>query len=278
MATRIREYLRPTDWPGALKALRRPGVATRPLVVGPRPEALDAWEAEAVVDLSRLGLDYIREDEGTIRLGGLTPLQALAESPLLQSLANGILSQAAGLAGGLGLRHIASLAGALAPGQGPSDVHLALLALDATIVLRGDEVREVPLAEFQPHTLELVTEVRLSQSPGVYGSLQRVARTPRDQAIVAVAVALEVEEARGTCTRARVAVAGAGPEPMRLAEAEALLEGKGFSPSLLVTAERAAQAAANPTGDYRGSAEYRKSMAGVLVGRAIDCAWTEAGR
>jgi CO/xanthine dehydrogenase FAD-binding subunit len=40
-------------------------------------------------------------------------------------------------------------------------------------------------------------------------------------------------------------------------------------------AQAAARAAelVNPTGDFRGSAEYRKAMAGVLSERALRQAW-----
>ena len=267
MATRIQEYLRPTDWPDALKALRRPRGRARPLVIGPRPEALETWEAEAAVDLSRLELDYVEEEDQTIRLGALTPLQTLAASPLLQALADGIVSQAAALAGGLGVRNVASLAGALAPGEGSPEVRLALLALEASIVLRGEATRECGLMDLELRDGELIVEARLANRPTAHGSLQRVGRSPRDQSIVAAAVTLEASG--GVCRWARVAVAGAGPQPQRLPEVEALLAGQRPAAGLLAQVAEAASAAVRPHRDYRGSAVYRKSMSGVLVRRTV---------
>ena len=224
MPKRIREYHRPADWAAASELMRRTDLRTAPLVLGPRPPASPPADVEAVVDLSRLDLAYINEDDGgVVHVGALTPLQDLADSPRLKSIANGILSEAAQLAAHLGLRHVATIGGVFTSREGPPEVLLALLALDATVVVRSDDrsarevvevnvadlapqqvvldpehgaaetakTREIPLAGFQPNALasgELVAEVKFER-PAAHagGALERVARAPRDEAIVAAA-------------------------------------------------------------------------------------------
>src|SRR5574337_1209476 len=98
MPKRIREYHRPAEVADASELLRRADPRTALLLLGPRPPLSHAGDAEAVVDLSQLELDYILDgDDGALHVGVLTPLQDLAGSALLKSFANGILSDAAQL-------------------------------------------------------------------------------------------------------------------------------------------------------------------------------------
>ena len=55
-----------------------------------------------------------------------------------------------------------------------------------------------------------------------------------------------------------------------------MLKGKAFTPELLRTASEAVMSEVEPVGDFRGSAEYRREMAGVLARRALEAAWKRA--
>ena len=161
MPKRIREYHRPADWAAASELLRRTDLRVAPLVLGPRPPASPPADVEAVVDLSRLDFAYItQDDKRVLHVGALTPLQDLADSPQLKSLANGILSEAAHLSAHLGLRHVATVGGVLVSREGPPEVLLTLLALDATVVVRSDdrsarEFVEVNVADLAPQHIIL---------------------------------------------------------------------------------------------------------------------------
>lgn len=244
-----RQIHRPATPAEAAALLQQPGTA--PLELGPRV-ALDPYaNAETVVDLSQLSLDYIRADEDAIRIGPLTPLQALVESEVIRAHAGGLLARAAQIVAHLGLRHIATIGAAWRATDGPPEVRLALLVLDAAAT------SDSPLAE-----------LILPRRPGLRAALERIARTPRDEAIVAAAVSLTVRE--GVCREARVALAGACPQPRRFVEVEAVLEGQAPTANVLQRAAEAAVAHADPAADYRGGAEYRRAMAGVLVRRAVE--------
>ncbi len=253
----IREYHRPADLPAAQELLSQPGAA--PLTFGPRVPDQPYARAETAVDLSRLGLDYIRDTKPVIRIGALTPLQALVESPVVQAHAHGLLSEAARLAAPLSLRQLATIGGALQAMGGPPEVRLALLVLDAARVL-DDPLAEVIL----PHL----------PSGGLGVGLERVARTLRDEAMVATAAKLHYHA--GVCHNVRLAIAGAHPQPVRLMSVEAALEGRALTVERLHEIEALVAADAQPIPDFRASAEYRKAMAGVLAKRALETAWKHA--
>ena len=135
MTNEPHEYHRPIDIKSASTLLRRQDIDTAPLYMGPYPTSLHQCSSEAVVDLTALNLEYIGvSDDGGFHIGALTTLQQLLESNLMQSHANGLLSQASLLAAHHGLRNLANLAGVLTTHQGPQEVLLALLVLDAVVV------------------------------------------------------------------------------------------------------------------------------------------------
>jgi carbon-monoxide dehydrogenase medium subunit len=75
----------------------------------------------------------------------------------------------------------------------------------------------------------------------------------------------------------RIVLAAVAPTPLRVQAAEALLRGLPIEPAALAAAAAAAAAAAQPIGDVRASADYRREMVGVLTRRALEQA-LEAAR
>lgn len=283
MTLRSKEYHRPEDWSRAHQLLNRSEVNTVPLVVSPRPAALTDLEVDAFVDLQKLQLDTIQKSvDNRIHLGGMVTLQAIYESELLKAEAGGILPEAAHISATLGIRNLATVAGALTALVGPPDLALALMALDATVTVQKGEGqrRSLPVHEFVAAGAralqrgEVLLEVSFASSPS-FSALARVGRTPRDHAIVAAVAVIEAEN--GAIRRAGLALAGANPLPVRLMDVEKLLAGKTASAALLDQAAAMAEKQAAPQDDYRGSAEYRRAMAAVLVRRALATAAKQAG-
>jgi CO/xanthine dehydrogenase FAD-binding subunit len=83
-----------------------------------------------VIDLSKLDLDYVREEEAYIRIGSMTNLRTIEQSP---QVPDGLKLSVRQI-GGVGLRNVATIGGSVC-GQYPfSDVATALLALGAKLV------------------------------------------------------------------------------------------------------------------------------------------------
>jgi CO/xanthine dehydrogenase FAD-binding subunit len=287
MPKQLREYYRPADWKTAQEILARQDLHAAPLFCPTCPLAPEDWPMEAGVDLSRLGLDSIKEEDGFIKLGVLASLQSIVESDLLNCHFHALLNQCAHFCGELGMRTLANVGGLLIDQSGPSELMLALLVLEALVMVRTrtGALRPVPLSEFIDGKAklapgEVACEVRIPV-PVASGkttsgeALMRVARTPRDQAIVAIVARVEMKD--HAAKTVRLAVVGASPLPERMEPIEKLLTGKSLSPELLENAAASAQSWAHPVGDFRGSAEYRAAMAGTLLRRALLAAWKAAG-
>jgi xanthine dehydrogenase YagS FAD-binding subunit len=143
----------------------------------------------------------------------------------------------------------------------PSDLAVALMALDATLELRGDNgaQRHVPLAEFYrlpgdtPHVEtvlgpgEMIEAATIPETQAARNShyLKVRDRASFEFALVSVAVALETTD--GTVRDIRVAAGGVGTRPWRLPEVEAALRGATLSDGKLREASARAGVGAHPT-------------------------------
>ncbi len=277
------EYYRPRARREALELLARPDLHAAPLIIHPKPTAPRQSGIDAFVDLSLLGLEFIQEaQDGSVHIGALTTLQDMVESPVLNAGPRLVLGKAATLVAGPGIRNLSGLWGAIQTHSGPPEVILALLALEAQVVLleAGETQRTLAFPEFYEmgknslHKGELALEAILPPAKTGGWALERIARTPRDEAIVAAAAVVEAED--GKAGRVILALAGANPLPLRLPAVEKKLTGKAFDAKNLQSAIETVMAQADPVGDFRGSADYRRAMAGLIVRRALEKAWKRA--
>ena len=264
MPAHIREYQRAPTAEHALTLLERETIETAPLMPGARLPDDGFPFAAAVVDLQDLPWDYISREPATLRIGGNTHLQTLVENAAIRGVASGVVAEAAACAAPRSLRNVATLAGALdGVADGPPELMLALLALDAQASVQGAPVSSIALRDYKPTSKTLLTEVVIDVSGSAAAGLARVARTPLDQAIVAAVGAVVGQVAR-------VAVAGASPLPFVVATAV-----DDVPAAVIDRLAAAVTGQAAPVADYRGSAEYRRRMADVLARRALGAAFTK---
>ncbi len=145
----------------------------------------------------------------------------------------------------------------------PSDMCVALAALDATVHLDGPEgPRTLPMIAFhrlpgdtpdvetdlRPH--ELITAIELPPLPAAARSTYRKVRDRSSYAfaLVSVAAALEVDE-RGVVRNARIALGGVAHKPWRASKAEAALKGAAATAENFRAAAEAELTAAVPLRD-----------------------------
>lgn len=144
----------------------------------------------------------------------------------------------------------------------PSDMNVALTALEASIVVRGAKgERTIPIGEFfllpgdtpDRETVllpgDLITHVTLPPPHAGARShyLKLRDRASYEFALASAAVVLAVEG--GTIRHARVALGGVGTRPWRSPEAERALEGNPPDAATFTAAATAALAAARPQGE-----------------------------
>jgi carbon-monoxide dehydrogenase medium subunit len=293
MLLNLREYHRPGDEKGVIRALEllsRPGIRTVPLAGGDTLVGSSDPAVEAVVDLQALDvLDFISMDINTrlLRVGAMTTRTALAkhlDSERTWSLCRVVAEGARRWGGGV-QRNRATVGGAIATAAPNDPLVVAFLACDAQVrLVTAAGRRDLALAEFLPARAALLAEPALiaevfmlrdpkAALPEAERALVSVARTPSDAPIVVAVATLALDRER--CAAARVALGGVARLPILLPEIEATLIGQMPCRDLFAQAGSHAAAFVQPSGDFCGSAEYRRAMAGVLTERALHQAWRQ---
>jgi CO/xanthine dehydrogenase FAD-binding subunit len=74
------------------------------------------------------------------------------------------------------------------------------------------------------------------------------------------------------CKDAAIALGCVGLTAIKAKDAEGALRGQRLTDKTIAAAVEAARAAADPQSDMRGSADYKRTLAGSLVKRALDIA------
>jgi aerobic carbon-monoxide dehydrogenase medium subunit len=241
---------------------------------------------DCLISLQKLrGLDHINAANGEIRLGALTTHRTVERSPVVRARIPS-LAETYGRVATIRIRNVATVGGALAHADPNQDPPVILMALDARVQLTSAAgSRQVGVEEFftdyyetvrQPD--ELVTEVIIpvpkSHSGSIY--LKFLPRTADDYATVGVAATVTIDPASGTCQDCHIAMGSVASTPLRAPEAETLVRGQRLTPELARDAGALAQRVTDPLSDARGSAEYKRAMAGVFVRRALEQAWQRA--
>jgi len=233
-----------------------------------------------LVDIGRIpGLEYIKEEGGFLKIGGRTRESVLEHSQLIQTRYPLLAETAAVIADPL-VRNLATVGGNLAHGDPANDHPATMLALRAEVVATGPNgTRTIPIDQFFLGLFatalgadEILTEIRIPVPPARSGgSYVKLERKVGDFATAASAVQLTMG-AGGEVTSAGIALTNAGPTPLRAIDAEQYLIGKQPSAEVIAEAAQRASAAAKPSADRRGAVEYKRQMARVLTGRAIQAA------
>ncbi|MDP2772637.1 MAG: FAD binding domain-containing protein [Nocardioides sp.] len=232
-------YWRPTTIIQAFELLERPGALV--LAGGTRLNGGSSAEPVEVVDLQALGLDGIRpEPDDVLRIGAMTTLQDVADSDQVP----GVVREAARREQPSTLRAQGTVGGCVATGHAESELLAALLVHEAVVHLdSGLGTEMVPLAhlldELPLGAGRVVTALAI-RTTGTAASAH-TARTPADRAIVA-AFARSAGDGRWT------ALTGVAPTPVLVEPGDEL----------------------HPIGDFRGSSDYRRALAEVLLARAVE--------
>lgn len=249
----LTEYHKPATIDEAVKLLRRRKIVTRPIGGGTALVAEASPDVQAVVDLSQLGLSYIKPTDAGLEIGATTTLQAIIDDAQVQAYADNVLVKAILDTASRNTREAATFAGSIVASDGKSPLLATLFALGAQLTIRSLREQTVALEEFSPQADTLILSVTLPTLPdGAHAAYEKVARTPADLPIVCVA-------ALKSADLTRLALGGVGDQ-MLVIDAD--------TPTIEEAIELA-QASIEPPTDYFASSEYRREMIGVLVKRVL---------
>jgi carbon-monoxide dehydrogenase medium subunit len=231
---------------------------------------------ERLIDLGGIqGLKYITDKGDHIAVGAMATHWMLESSSVVQQKAPA-LSQAAGAIGDVQVRNRGTIGGALAHSDPAADYPGAVLALNASMVIRGSGgERVVPASEYfvglwetavQPG--ELLVEVRIpADAANANSCYLKFAQPASRYPYVGCAIALE--KSGGVCGNVRVGFSGVGHSAFRDSGVENAIKGQPVNES---TAKAAADNATNGRdvlSDWSVSEEYRRAMARVYAKRAL---------
>lgn len=274
------EYFRPETVSEAIALLKEHGDGAKILSGGqsliPMMKVRLA-RPEYLIDINRLeNLQYIKEEDGFLKVGGLTREADLETSSLIRSKYPIILDTAAMIADPQ-VRNLATVGGNLAHGDPANDHPATMLALGAEIIATGQEgERTIPITAFFLSVFttaleqgEILTEIRIPIPPsGSGGAYFKLERKVGDFATVGVAAQVALDGS-GVCRRAGIGLTNVGATPIKAVRAEDFLLGKTVDERQISQAAQLAAEAAQPSSDLRGPAEYKVSMVRELTKRAL---------
>jgi carbon-monoxide dehydrogenase medium subunit len=273
--------LEPLSLPAAIAALEA-DPAARPIAGGTALLVLikqGVYLPETLVSLRRIGglADIAAAPDGGLRIGALATIGEVERHPLVRT-GYPVLAEACHVVANVRIRNLATIGGNLAHADYQSDPPAALLAIGARVELtdaagaRTVELSDLLLGAYETSLgpAELVTAVLLpAPAPGWQGAYLRFT-TGSSEERPAVGVAALVRLADGRCTDARLVVGAVGPAPARMTAAESLLRDTPVDAGRIGEVGRAVAEAVEPIDDLRGSARYKRRIAGVIAERALE--------
>jgi carbon-monoxide dehydrogenase medium subunit len=233
-----------------------------------------------LVDLRKLSEQRrIAIAEDGVRLGALVRWRDIERDARLPA-AHPLLTEAIRHVAHYQVRNRGTVGGSLAHADPAAELPGIALTCDAEIAVAGaNGSRTIAAREFflGPLTTalapdEIIVELRLPVWPqSRRWGFQEFARRRGDFAMAAVALFYDVDS-DGRATDTHIGAVGVGDTPLRLAAAEAALNGRSVDPATVAEVAKAAAAEVNPPDDIHASGAYRRALVGTLTERALRAA------
>ena len=232
-----------------------------------------------LISMRRIGaIKYLSLQDGYIVLGANTTHRQAELSPLVQKEL-GALHDAVCRVGSVQVRNVATVAGNLCTAVPSADSAPPLLALGAVLRVLGPQgERMIQLADFFQGVRstalqadEVLLEIRVPRPPVYSGSayLKLARRRAMDLALIGVAIYVRCSSDKMRFEEVRIALSTVAPTPIRAYGAEKLLSAAPVSDVAMKEAAELAAKEASPRTSLRSTAEYRREMIKVLVGRSL---------
>jgi carbon-monoxide dehydrogenase medium subunit len=224
------------------------------------------------------GVRAVSEDgRDVIDIGAMTTHSEIVNSPVVQG-SLGAMSDAFSRVGNIRVRSAGTIGGNLVHADPAQDPPVVLAALGAIVVAQGpDGRREIPVADLMDGPFstvladdELITRVLVPVLPSGARStfLKFLPNSADDYATVNVAAYLDFD-GDGAATEARLALGAVGPAVNVVTDIAATLIGHRLDDAVIASVSERVRDSVDPSDDARGSADYKREMAGVMTARAL---------
>lgn len=222
-------------------------------------------DVKTLVDISKLGLSYIKQNERDLEVGATTTFSELELSKLNVGKGTQALFETAAKITPPQVRNMATIGGALCSGIPFLDMPATVLALDAeicTMSVRGE--RKIKSSEFfvdyfqtavEPD--EIVTSIKFPLEDRSSSAFLKLGRVTIDFAILNVAAWIARND-DGTCRKARIALGAIANTPIRWKSLEGALVGKSLSEQDVIGLVEKANFDFEPLPSLGAPVEYKK--------------------
>jgi CO/xanthine dehydrogenase FAD-binding subunit len=238
-------------------------------------------EIETLVDISRLNLNYVRLEDGSLRLGSCVTMSSILETTEISSNRElQAILDALHAIQPIQVKNVATVGGAICTALPFFDLPASLIALDAQVVLaptdRTLKLEDFIQGYFSVNLLpgEFVREIRVpvSNNEVVGSSFLKFALTADDWAIINCAMWLKLDEKQGVINSARLCFGGGvGEKQKRAVRVERSLIGLNPTNEDVIKEilDRSLHEDLDTISDLRASSKFRMHIANVLAKRAI---------
>jgi aerobic carbon-monoxide dehydrogenase medium subunit len=231
---------------------------------------------EYLVDINDLAaeLGYIVVDPTLVRIGAMARHRQVLESDELAAVCP-IFRDAERVIADPVVRNRGTIGGSLCQADPAEDLTTVNMVLNAVCLARGPSgEREISIDDFLtgPYETslsfnEMLIEIRIPVRHNTSSAYAKVERRVGDWAVAAAGAAVTLKD--GAIVAARAGLTAVNADPGALAAVADVLVGEAPTEELFAEAGRRAAEACAPVTDMRGSAEYKRHLAGELTIRTL---------
>lgn len=239
-------------------------------------------EAEGLINIGKLGLNYIRVDEEGLKIGATTKLTSLMTFDVTSKGIFRVLSETVSEIPIKRIRDMGTVGGEVCM-SAETDLPISLIALDGKVVIASStESKILPLEEFYIGYLstalepnEMVTEIQIPHFPPKTGAgFYKLERGTVDLPIVNAAARITLGR-DDKCSGVKIVLGCVAFPPVRADNAEKLLMGNKLDEKIMARAAETATDIECIT-DIRASGELRKRWGRIAVEKALNKAYEQA--
>lgn len=228
------------------------------------------------IDLSYANLDFIKEDSEFIEIGSTINLGQLYLNNNLSQYCEGIINNCAKNVATTTVRNLVTIGGNIIQHYWWSDMATVLIALDAKLIVYNGNYKTIPISQiFKEHPKKffndnsILKSVILPLSKKNYkGKYLNYAKTATDFTCVSLAVTADFDGK--TVKDIRIVFGGLENLPVSFTEGEAYIKGKTLDHESILSLKNRACEVLNPLPNMKYTAQYRRHLAGVLLGQVLE--------
>ncbi len=272
MLTNLKRFYRPKSIAEALALLEKNSGSILVIAGGTKLVKTRNSIVQELVDITGLGLDYIRENNGIVRIGATTPLQKMVESQLLKTAYQGIVNEAAQITHrSKMIRNASTMSGELVTTNSLSVLYCAFLVLQAQVRIVGGEEFALAMNIFKNKkelSGGLMVEVLIpALKENTFTAIETL---QQKQGLPVIAASARVTLEKGKCTQIKLAITGTRNCPKRLHAIEDTMIGQELNHANIERFSNEINSHYFPVTDTFATEEFRKETSPLVIKKVLN--------